>query len=67
MCGIAEIFGETNLVTLRQMLFTLLHRGHDDEHLVAGDDFCLGARRLSILDTEGGRQLIFGETGTILD
>jgi len=36
------------------MLFTLLHRGHDDEHLVAGDDFCLGARRLSILDTEGG-------------
>ena len=54
MCGIAEIFGETNLVTLRQMLFTLLHRGHDDEHLVAGDDFCLGARRLSILDTEGG-------------
>ena len=32
MCGIAEIFGETNLVTLRQMLFTLLHRGPDDEH-----------------------------------
>ena len=65
MCGIAGIFGKTDFVTLRQMLFTLSHRGPDDEHLVVRDDFCLGARRLSILDTEGGRQPVSNETKTI--
>jgi len=38
------------------MLAVLVHRGPDDQHCVAGDDFTLGARRLSILDLPGGRQ-----------
>ena len=65
MCGIAGIFGRKDPVTLRHMLSILSHRGPDDEHIVTRDDFSLGARRLSILDTEGGRQLISNETGTV--
>jgi len=47
------------------MLATLVHRGPDDEHVVAGPDFTLGARRLSIVDVEGGRQPIANEDGTV--
>ena len=38
------------------MLQVLAHRGPDDQHCVAGEDFTLGARRLSIIDLAGGRQ-----------
>lgn len=38
------------------MLGVLAHRGPDDRHLVHGDGFTLGARRLSIVDALKGRQ-----------
>ncbi len=47
------------------MLLTLEHRGPDDEHAVSGSDFALGARRLSIVDVEGGRQPICNEDETV--
>lgn len=48
------------------MLSTLRHRGPDDEHLIAGDEFALGARRLSIVDVAGGRQPLTNEDGTVV-
>jgi asparagine synthase (glutamine-hydrolysing) len=65
MCGIAGIFGTNDTPTLEKMLLTITHRGPDDEHLVASEDFCLGARRLSIIDLEGGRQPMSNETKDI--
>jgi len=65
MCGIAGVFGRSDAATVRAMLGALAHRGPDDEHLVAGADFTLGARRLSIIDVAGGRQPISDETETI--
>ena len=47
------------------MIKTLAHRGPDDEHVVEGKDFAIGARRLSILDLPGGRQPISNEQETI--
>lgn len=65
MCGIAGSFGKADVKTLRQMLARLAHRGPDDEHFVSEESFCLGARRLSIIDVKGGRQPISNETGTV--
>jgi asparagine synthase (glutamine-hydrolysing) len=65
MCGIAGIFGSGQAGLLRAMLQTLPHRGPDDGFLVAGEQFALGARRLSIVDVNGGRQPLSNEGGTI--
>ena len=56
MCGIAGIFGRNDPPTLNAMLKMLTHRGPDDEFFVNGENFSLGARRLSIQDVRGGRQ-----------
>src|SRR5437660_1550499 len=47
------------------MLRRIAHRGPDDEFLVFGRRFTLRARRLAILDVEGGRQPLSNETGTV--
>jgi asparagine synthase (glutamine-hydrolysing) len=65
MCGICGVFGAGEVQTVRNMLDTLVHRGPDDEHLASGTDFALGARRLSILDVDHGRQPITEESGRI--
>ncbi len=65
MCGIAGMFGQSNEPVLRTMLSALIHRGPDDGHLVAGRNFALGARRLSIMDLSAGRQPMCNEAGTI--
>jgi len=65
MCGICGIFGKSDTQTVRRMLSVLSHRGPDDEYLVQREDFCLGARRLSIIDVEGGRQPLSNENGDI--
>jgi asparagine synthase (glutamine-hydrolysing) len=65
MCGIAGCFGSNEEQVVREMITTLAHRGPDDEHVIAGKDFAIGARRLSILDLPGGRQPISNERGTI--
>ncbi|CAN0189444.1 unnamed protein product, partial [Phaeothamnion confervicola] len=56
MCGIAGVFGKKAPEVVEKMLRVLAHRGPDDQHLVAGPGYTLGARRLSIIDLSGGRQ-----------
>jgi asparagine synthase (glutamine-hydrolysing) len=65
MCGIAGRFGPGPNQVVTEMVKTLAHRGPDDEHVVNGKDFAIGARRLSILDLPGGRQPISNERETI--
>jgi asparagine synthase (glutamine-hydrolysing) len=65
MCGICGVFGEANRTGVEVMLETLRHRGPDDGHILAGDDFTIAARRLSIVDVEGGRQPLTNEDGTV--
>src|SRR5688572_6510682 len=65
MCGIAGIFGRGSEEAVRRMLAELRHRGPDDEHVIGGDRFTLGARRLSIMDVDGGRQPLTNEDGTV--
>jgi asparagine synthase (glutamine-hydrolysing) len=60
MCGIAGVFGARAPQVVERMLRVLAHRGPDDQHLVAGEGYTLGARRLSIIDLEGGRQPLPG-------
>jgi len=46
---------------------TLRHRGPDDEGFFVGGNIGMGHRRLSIIDTsEGGRQPIANETGSVV-
>src|SRR4051812_48422131 len=66
MCGIAGIFGRHDTATVERMLETLRHRGPDDGYVVSGDEFTLGARRLSIIDVEGGRQPLTNEDGAVV-
>lgn len=68
MCGIAGIVtsqpvGMDELIDA--MTDTLAHRGPDDRGtaVLPGDGVALGARRLSILDIEGGHQPMWDENG----
>jgi asparagine synthase (glutamine-hydrolysing) len=65
MCGIAGVFGRSDPATVEVMLRRIAYRGPDDEFLVSGPRFTLGARRLSILDPEGGRQPLSNEMGNV--
>src|SRR5262245_22448629 len=65
MCGIAGVFGRADPSTIASMLDALQHRGPDDGHQVTGRAFTLGARRLSIVDPNGGRQPLANEDGSI--
>jgi asparagine synthase (glutamine-hydrolysing) len=65
MCGIAGVFGTFAPEVIGRMLGELRHRGPDDEHVVGGPRFTLGARRLSIMDVAGGRQPLANEDGTV--
>jgi asparagine synthase (glutamine-hydrolysing) len=66
MCGIAGVFGRHDRDTVAAMLAALRHRGPDDEFIVSGERFSMGARRLSILDIEGGRQPLTNEDGRVV-
>lgn len=59
------MFGRGDRVAVESMLETLRHRGPDDGFVVSQERFALGARRLSILDIEGGRQPLSNEDGTV--
>lgn len=65
MCGIAGVLGRTDAATVDTMLARVAHRGPDDQFLVSGRRFTMGARRLSILDPEGGRQPLSNEMGNV--
>ena len=59
------MFGRGDRAITETMLATLRHRGPDDGHVVHGERFALGARRLAILDVEHGRQPMSNEDGSI--
>jgi len=65
MCGICGVFGAGDRAVVETMLETLRHRGPDDSHIISGDGFAIGARRLSIVDVAGGRQPLTNEDGTV--
>jgi asparagine synthase (glutamine-hydrolysing) len=66
MCGIAGFFGDGDRAAVPGMLGTLHHRGPDDQHILSGDRFAIGATRLSILDVADGRQPLTNEDGTVV-
>jgi asparagine synthase (glutamine-hydrolysing) len=67
MCGIVGIFGPAadRQAELSLMLNTVRSRGETDE-MFFGTDFCVGTRRLKIVDRERAVQPIFNEDGTKL-
>lgn len=65
MCGIAGVFGQRTPLVVEKMLRVLAHRGPDDQHLVSGEGYTIGARRLSIIDLEGGRQPLSSGDGRL--
>jgi asparagine synthase (glutamine-hydrolysing) len=68
MCGICGVAGspEADGVELtRRMCRVLTHRGPDDEGIQHSGGVTLGARRLSIIDVEGGHQPIANEDSTV--
>ena len=65
MCGIAGFFGDGDRVAVPAMLEALRHRGPDDRHQIGGEQFAIGATRLSIIDVAGGRQPLTNEDGTV--
>jgi asparagine synthase (glutamine-hydrolysing) len=70
MCGIAGIVGSKDdsridYFTIRAMCRTIVHRGPDDEGIFVKDGAGLGARRLSVIDLDGGHQPVFSEDGAV--
>lgn len=71
MCGIAGIAALDRLRSddpqlVDRMLESLAHRGPDDKFQLGDDRALLGARRLSIIDLDGGRQPLTDESGLII-
>jgi asparagine synthase (glutamine-hydrolysing) len=69
ICGAFQIRGDRRPPlggdVLRTMTDQIHHRGPDDAGFVVGDGASFGARRLSIIDVEGGHQPFANETGRI--
>jgi asparagine synthase (glutamine-hydrolysing) len=65
ICGIARRNGAVERAELEAMAATLEHRGPDSDGYLVDGEVGLGARRLSIIDLEGGDQPIANEKGTV--
>ncbi|WP_435006262.1 asparagine synthase (glutamine-hydrolyzing) [Tundrisphaera lichenicola] len=70
MCGIAGALDRTgrrefSVPRLLAMTRAIAHRGPDDEQFHDEPGVILGARRLSIVDLQGGRQPIANEDGSV--
>jgi asparagine synthase (glutamine-hydrolysing) len=65
MCGICGIIGQDDGEALPRMLQRLLHRGPDEEGIYREPGVALGARRLRVIDPDGGRQPVHNERGTV--
>jgi asparagine synthase (glutamine-hydrolysing) len=70
MCGIAGVFDTrpgarpgTDIV--RPMLAVIAHRGPDDSGIHDGGPLVMGARRLKVIDLDGGHQPMASEDGSI--
>ncbi len=65
ICGIARRTGAVDRAELEAMAATLEHRGPDSDGFLVDAEVGLGARRLSIIDLDGGDQPIANEDGTV--
>jgi asparagine synthase (glutamine-hydrolysing) len=70
MCGICGIASPEKAESLSSSLLssmcqTIIHRGPDDEGIFIEENVALGARRLSIIDLEGGHQPLANEDKSI--
>jgi len=68
MCGICGVAGgdpARGVELVSTMCRTMAHRGPDDEGIEHAGGVTLGARRLSIIDLEGGHQPIHNEDSTV--
>ncbi len=70
MCGIAGVVSSDRTerieeITVHRMCQAIVHRGPDDEGLLAKQNTGLGMRRLSIIDVAGGHQPVFNEDRSI--
>ncbi len=70
MCGIAAIADRdprapVSADAVHQMVRTLVHRGPEDEGLIARPGAALAMRRLSFMDIPGGQQPFSNESGDI--
>ena len=67
MCGIAGSTEDPDGRAVRAMCATLRHRGPDDEgvHSDPAAAVSIGARRLSVMDIDGGHQPLCNEDGSV--
>ena len=67
MCGICGHTADPEAAAVRAMNAAMVHRGPDDEghNTDASCGVSLGARRLSVIDVEGGHQPLCNEDGTV--
>jgi asparagine synthase (glutamine-hydrolysing) len=69
ICGVIQIRGEPRQVVpdhvLDRMNEAMVHRGPNDRGTHVSPGAAIGARRLSIIDVEGGHQPFSNEDGTI--
>src|SRR5919201_677453 len=67
MCGICGTTSARDGAALRAMNAAMVHRGPDDEGIFGDPEAAvgLGARRMSIIDVEGGHQPLANEDGTV--
>jgi asparagine synthase (glutamine-hydrolysing) len=68
MCGICGKTSDPEGRAIAAMNAAMVHRGPDDEgrYVDRSTGVALGARRLSIIDVQGGHQPIANEDGTVL-
>jgi asparagine synthase (glutamine-hydrolysing) len=65
ICGLLRPGGDADPSALEAMNGALVHRGPDDQGTYVDGPVGLAARRLSIIDLEGGHQPIANEDGTL--
>lgn len=67
LAGVASLRGAPlpSVEDLERMCATIAHRGPDDQGIHIEGDVGLGARRLAIIDVEGGQQPLFNEDKTV--
>ena len=66
ICGLAALDGDpVDTAPLAAMSAALVHRGPDDDASVTDGPVALAARRLAIIDLDGGRQPLASEDGRV--